>query len=169
MPEKPEEMTTSHSTYIHGSKANEQARLAALNEYLNSGYIGVVRPRRGDKILDVGSGPGQFTLMMGEMTGHGTSVLGIERDERQLEQARRMLGSAMPGIRDIARVEFRQGDAMNLPLDPEEWGGFDLAHARFLLEHLPDPGSVVAGMAKAVRPGGRVFLSDDDHDVFRLT
>src|SRR3990172_3801373 len=93
MPEKPEEMTTSHSTYIHGSKANEQARLAALNEYLNSGYIGVVRPRRGDKILDVGSGPGQFTLMMGEMTGHGTSVLGIERDERQLEQARRMLGS----------------------------------------------------------------------------
>ncbi len=63
---------------------------------------------------------------------------------------------------------MRAGDALGLPLRREEWGTFDVAHARFLLEHVPDPLSVVRAMVQAVRPGGRVVLSDDDHDVLRL-
>jgi SAM-dependent methyltransferase len=39
-------------------------------------------------------------------------------------------------------------------------------HARFLLEHVPDPAVVIEQMVRAVRPGGRVFVSDDDHDNF---
>jgi hypothetical protein len=37
-----------------------------------------------------------------------------------------------------------------------------------LLEHVADPGAVVRAMVSAVRPGGRVALLDDDHDVMRL-
>ncbi|HEV3119592.1 MAG TPA: methyltransferase domain-containing protein, partial [Gemmataceae bacterium] len=55
-----------------------------------------------------------------------------------------------------------------LPLREEEWGTFALAHARFVLEHVPDPQAVVEGMMRAVRPGGRIVLEDDDHDVLRL-
>ena len=55
---------------------------------------------------------------------------------------------------------------MELPLKDHEWGTFDVAYCRFLLEHLPDPVSAVSQMVKSVRPGGRVFLADDDHDYF---
>ena len=66
-------------------------------------------------------------------------------------------------------MEFRQGDARQLPLRDEEWGTFDLAHTRFLLEHVADPLAVVAAaMARAVRPGGRIVLEDDDHEGLRL-
>ena len=54
------------------------------------------------------------------------------------------------------------------PLAPEEWGSFDLVHARFLLEHLDDPARAVRVMARAVRPGGRVALVDDDHSLMRF-
>ena len=47
-------------------------------------------------------------------------------------------------------------------------GSFDLAHARFLLEHVPDPLAVVRTMVRSVRPGGRIVLADDDHGVMRL-
>jgi len=105
-------------------------------------------------------------MMMARAAGAGSAVLGIERDARQLAVARRLPGTAEPGM---AAVEFREGDAMQLQLGGKEWGSFDLAHARFVLEHLPDPAAAVRGMARALRPGGRLFLSDDDHDVFRLT
>ena len=55
-----------------------------------------------------------------------------------------------------------------MPLSASEWGAFDLANARFLLEHVPAPQEVVNGMARAVRPGGRVVLADDDHEALRL-
>jgi SAM-dependent methyltransferase len=58
--------------------------------------------------------------------------------------------------------------ALSFPLAPDEWGAFDVAHARFILEHVPDPARVVAQMVRAVRPGGRVVLCDDDHSLLRL-
>jgi SAM-dependent methyltransferase len=55
-----------------------------------------------------------------------------------------------------------------LPLSREERGTFDLAHARFLLEHVADPLAVVREMVSAVRPGGRIVLVDDDHELLKL-
>jgi SAM-dependent methyltransferase len=52
-------------------------------------------------------------------------------------------------------------------LRADEWGAFDVAHARFVLEHVQDPLAVVRQMVRAVRAGGRVVLQDDDHDVLR--
>jgi SAM-dependent methyltransferase len=43
-----------------------------------------------------------------------------------------------------------------------------LVHSRFLLEHLGDPLAAVKEMARAVRPGGKVALFDDDHDIMRF-
>ena len=57
---------------------------------------------------------------------------------------------------------------MNLPLADDEWGTFDVVHARFLLEHVTDPLAVVRSMVRAARPGGRIVLEDDDHDTLRL-
>ena len=47
-------------------------------------------------------------------------------------------------------------------------GRFDLVHTRFLLEHVPDPLAIVREMVAAARPGGRIVLIDDDHDLLRF-
>ena len=65
-------------------------------------------------------------------------------------------------------VEWRHGDALELPLEKSEWARFDVAHARFVLEHVREPEQVVRQMVRAVRRGGRVVLADDDHQVLRL-
>ncbi len=91
-------------------------------------------------------------------------MIGVERSEAQLAEARRL--AELAGERDA--IEFRQGDATRLPLRSEEWATFDVAHTRFLLEHVTDPAAVVREMLRAVKPGGRIVLEDDGHDVLRL-
>lgn len=117
----------------------------------------------GERILDVGSGLGQLTRRLADVSGPDGLVLGIERSPVQLEAARRIRMDE-----DAAPLEFRAGDAADLPLSVDEWGSFDVAHARFVLEHLADPVGAVRQMVRAVRPGGRIVLEDDDHDVLRL-
>jgi SAM-dependent methyltransferase len=151
----------SESHYIHGTHREEQRRLTALNEMLNSACLDEMHLRAGERVLDVGAGLGQLSR---EMARRGAKVVAVERSAEQLAEARRQ--AEQDG--EAGAVELRQGDAMQLPLRPEEWGGFDLAHTRFLLEHVPDPLSVVMQMVKAVRPGGRIILADDDHALLRL-
>jgi SAM-dependent methyltransferase len=79
-------------------------------------------------------------------------------------EARRL--ASLDGEEDL--LDFRQGNAMALPLRREEWASFDIVHTRFLLEHVTDPLAVVRMMVEAARPGGRIILQDDDHDVFRI-
>lgn len=152
------------SKYIHGAKPEEQRRLALMNQLLNEAALRELPLSEGQSILDVGSGLGLFSRAMAEAAGRGARVVAIERSAEQLAKARRLAARD----RGKVRVDFRQGDALDLPLSESEWGTFDLAHARFLLEHVPDPLAVVRKMVRAVRPGGRIVLADDDHDVLRL-
>jgi SAM-dependent methyltransferase len=131
---------------------------------LNEASLRELGLQGGETILDVGSGIGQFTRDMARAAGPSPRVLGIERDAEQLAEALRQAALA----READLVELRQGDALALPLRDDEWGTFDLAHTRFLLEHVSDPLAVVRGMVAAVRPGGRIVLADDDHDILRL-
>jgi SAM-dependent methyltransferase len=148
--------------YIHGTDPEEQARLSLLNDLLNIGSLRELQLQGGERILDVGSGLGQFSRAMARATG--VRVLGIERSAEQIAEAARQAAR----VDEAGLVEFRQGDALQLPLRDEEWGTFDLAHTRFLLEHVADPRAVVRAMARALRPGGRIVLEDDDHDGLRL-
>jgi len=151
-------------SYIHGSEPAEQRRLSRLNDLLNQASLNELKLQGGETILDVGSGIAQLTRAMARAAGNGARVIGIERDADQLAEARRQAWAQ--GEQDL--VELRYGDALDLPLRDEEWGTFDVAHTRFLLEHVSDPLAVVRGMVRAVRPGGRIVLADDDHDILRL-
>lgn len=151
------------SEYIHGSSPEEQHRLSLLNDILNESCLRELNLRQGEKVLDLGSGLGQFTRLIARTVGSDGHVSGIERDRHQILQAKRLAETSD----ETELVEFREGDALKLPLTVSEWRTFDVAHARFLLEHVPSPELVIAQMVRSVRPGGRVFVSDDDHDNFR--
>ncbi len=150
------------SRYVHGTSRPEQHRLALLNDLLNAGSLEALALRRSQRVLEVGSGLGHFARAMALAVGPRGKVVGVEKSARQIRVARRLPGARGP------RLEFRPGDARALPLAASEWGSFDVAHARFLLEHLPDPLAAVREMVRAVRPGGRIVLEDDDHDLLRL-
>lgn len=137
--------------YIHGYSEAEQRRLALMQTILNDAELARLDLTGVERILDVGAGLCHMAAALADASGG--SVVAIERDPRQ-----RAAAIAHP------RVEIRPGDAMALGLDAE----FDLAHCRFLLEHVPDPLAVMRGMVAAVKPGGRLVLVDDDHDVMRL-
>jgi len=157
-------MTEKPSHYIHGTDPDEQRRLSLLNDILNQGSLRELAVQGGESILDLGCGPGQLTRLMARAAGPEARVVGIDRSEAQLAEARRLAG--LDG--EEGRVEFRAGDVLDLSLGPGEWGSFDVAHTRFLLEHVSDPLAVVRAMVRAVKPGGRVALEDEDHDILRL-
>ena len=171
------------ATYIHGSEPEEQDRLSRMQLLLNDAELDALQrlgafaelpaaqpgaseassSASSHRILDVGSGLGQMSRRLA-LAGQAT-VLGIERDPKQIEVAQRLATESD----EAELVEFREGSAEELPLGDEERGSFDLAHARFLLEHVRAPELVVDEMLQAVRPGGLVALLDDDHPLLRFS
>jgi len=152
------------SGYIHGYSRDEQRRLTLMQSLLNEAELGAFDLTGVRSILDVGAGLGQMTRALARAAMPGARVVGVERDAAQIAEAQRQAAEAG----ESGRVELRQGAAEQLPLADSEWGAFDVAHARFILEHVPDPLRVVRQMVAAVRPGGRLLLLDDDHELLRF-
>jgi len=150
--------------YVHGYSAEEMRRLTRMQDILNDAELAALDLRGVSSLLDVGAGLGQMTRALARALEPRGRVVGVERDARQRAAAEQQ--AAEDGEKGL--VEFRAGDATALPLAPDEWTRFDLAHARFLLEHVRDPLAVVREMVAAVRPGGRVVLVDDDHELLQM-
>ena len=79
---------TPASQYVHGTDPAEQARLTRLNEFLNVGSLREMHPRPGERMLEVGSGLGQFARAVARATS--IPVIGIERSADQIAEARRV-------------------------------------------------------------------------------
>jgi 2-polyprenyl-6-hydroxyphenyl methylase/3-demethylubiquinone-9 3-methyltransferase len=100
------------------------------------------------KVLDVGCGGGILTEALARA---GAVVTGIDLGRAALAaaQAHQRLSGVRAGYRRIA-VET---------LAAEQPGAFDVVVCMELLEHVPDPASVVAACARLVRPGGHMFFA----------
>lgn len=157
-------MHGSDEHYVHGTEDWEQRRLSTLNALLNASSLRAMALSGGERVLDVGCGLGQFTRMIGRQVGPRGRVVGVERDPEQRAEAERQ--AREDGEAQL--FELRAGSALELPLADDEWGSFDVAHTRFLLEHVTDPLAVLRQMLRAVRPGGRIVVEDDDHETLRL-
>jgi len=102
----------------------------------------------GKTVLDVGCGGG---ILAESMAARGAHVTGIDMGEAPLEVARLHL------LESGQQVDYRQITAEQLA--EEMPGRFDAVTCMEMLEHVPDPASVIAACAALVRPGGRVFFS----------
>lgn len=143
--------------YIHGYSAKEQERLGTLNLLLNERCRKAFTIEENSKVLDVGAGLGILSRQIARETN--SEVIGVEKSEDQIAQFQKLAEKD----NETNLVELRTGSAYELPLKPAEWGTFDVAYTRFLLEHVSRPQQVVDQMAQSIRPGGQVILIDDDH------
>jgi 2-polyprenyl-6-hydroxyphenyl methylase / 3-demethylubiquinone-9 3-methyltransferase len=115
---------------------------------LRVGYINGRRPLAGRKVLDLGCGGG---ILSEAMAALGAEVTGIDAGEEPLAVARLHLRES--GL----RVDYRQ--ALAEEIAEEAADSFDVVTCMELLEHVPDPGSIVAACARLVKPGGEVFFA----------
>jgi 2-polyprenyl-6-hydroxyphenyl methylase/3-demethylubiquinone-9 3-methyltransferase len=111
-------------------------------------YIDARARIAGKQVLDVGCGGG---ILAESMARRGAEVTGIDMGETPLSVARlHMLESGV-------KVDYRRITAEELA--EERPASFDVVTCMEMLEHVPDPGSVIAACARLVRPGGHVFFS----------
>jgi len=115
---------------------------------LRLNYIDERAPLAGKKVLDVGCGGG---ILCEGLAQRGAHVTGIDMGEAPLSVAR--LHSLESGV----NVDYRQITVEELA--DAEAGQYDVVCCLEMLEHVPDPGSVVAACAKLLRPGGELFVS----------
>ncbi|MCB1866427.1 MAG: bifunctional 2-polyprenyl-6-hydroxyphenol methylase/3-demethylubiquinol 3-O-methyltransferase UbiG [Chromatiales bacterium] len=102
----------------------------------------------GLRVVDIGCGGG---ILAESMAARGASVVGIDLGEAPLSVAR------LHAIESGTRVDYRHTSAETLAA--AEPAGFDVVTCLEMLEHVPDPASVVRACATLVRPGGSVFFS----------
>ncbi|CAM3394630.1 cyclopropane-fatty-acyl-phospholipid synthase family protein [Kibdelosporangium persicum] len=110
-----------------------------------------LRIGRNSRVLDVGCGVGGPALRIARRTG--AQVTGISISREQIIRADALAASA--GLTHLA--EFRHADAMRLPFPPES---FDAAIAVESVFHMPDRTQVLGEIRQALRPGGRLVLTD---------
>ena len=115
---------------------------------LRLGYIDGIAALRGKKVLDVGCGGG---ILAESMAQRGARVTGIDLADKPLKVAQLHL------LESGNQVDYRNISAEDLAAELP--GGFDVVTCMELLEHTPDPASIVRACAALAKPGGRVFFS----------
>lgn len=144
--------------YLLGTHDAELRRLA-LQHQLWAGPTTAAWDRAGfgpgQQLLDLGCGPGYASFELARLVGPDGSVLAIDRSRRFMEHLR-----AEAAARGIGNVRAEVADITSLRLEP---GSLDGCFARWVFSFLDDPAPVLAPLARALRPGGRLVVLDYCH------
>lgn len=97
--------------------------------------------------LEIGAGGGSIALWLAKQVGSGGRVVAADIDTKLLHDL------------DMPNIEIRQHDILT---DDIEEGRYDLVHCRAVLSHLAEPEKGLEHMAAAIRPGGLIFIEDQD-------
>ena len=137
--------------YGYWTGPDDQSTFEQASERLTDIVVGKLAPRPGDRVLDLGCGTGKPAIQMARSTG--AQVVGVSVSTGDVE-----LGTALASAEGMSeQVTFQHGDAMDLDLPSSS---FDAVLAIELVVHVPDRGQVLKEIARVVKPGGRVVLTD---------
>ncbi len=116
--------------------------------------LALLAARPGERVLDVGSGPGFLVASLADAVGPGGAVHGLDQSVPMNTVARDLVG-ARPG------VSIDEGDALTLPY-PD--GAFDAAVSTQVYEYVADIAGALGELRRVLRTGGRALLLDTDWD-----
>jgi SAM-dependent methyltransferase len=110
------------------------------------------------RVLDVGSGAGDVSLLVAGLVGPNGKVVGVDCVEKAIEH-----GTARAQLREIKNLEFLLGDPTLMEFHQQ----FDAVIGRFVLMYYPDPADTVRRLARHLRPGGLMVFQEFDMDYLR--
>jgi DNA-binding transcriptional MerR regulator len=153
------ETMTMYDQYVHGYRAEENARLHdqadTLQELLHvdTGFAA------GSRVLEVGCGVGAQTVAIAERSP-GARLTAIDVSQDSLDAARQRVRAA--GLPDVT---FVKTDVYTLPhaRGPLSAAMFDHVVVCFLLEHLQRPGEALDRLRPMIKPGGTITVIEGDH------
>lgn len=141
-----ERYTHGHHTAVVNAHATRTAQ--------NSAAFLLPHLSAGQRLLDVGSGPGSITTDLAMLVDPG-EVVGVDQGPEMVER-----GRALALERGVGNARFERGDAYELAFDD---ASFDVVYSHQLLQHLARPVEALVEMRRVLRPGGLVAVRDADY------
>ena len=141
--------------YIHGFSEQEQERLFAQARILAPGVFDGWDLTGVSNLLEIGCGVGAELNLLRERWP-SVKLTGLDRSASHLAAGRARLP------KDIELVE---GDATALPFPDRS---FDRVITIWMLEHVPDPGTVIREALRVLKPGGKLVCTEVDNNTFRF-
>jgi ubiquinone/menaquinone biosynthesis C-methylase UbiE len=111
----------------------------------------------GGQVLEIAPGPGYFCIELAKLGKYQITGLDISKSFVEIAQK----NAAAAGI----KAEFRQGDAANMPFDPET---FDFLFCQAAFKNFSQPVRAIAEMYRVLRPGGTGVIVDLRRDASRV-
>ncbi|AKF87257.1 hypothetical protein MFUL124B02_40135 [Myxococcus fulvus 124B02] len=149
-------MSTNPTGYQPGHSDQEMKRLEFQSRVFRPLTEGVLRGaglRPGMRVLDVGCGVGDVSLLAAELVGPSGEVVGIDGAAPPLEWARRRARE-----QGLSQVRFEHSDMASLPRAQP----FDAVVERLVLVHQGDPLRFIHQMGEHLRPGGLLICHEMD-------
>ena len=140
------------SNYILGWSDAEEERLirqAMLLAPMTERLFREAGIGEGQRVLDIGSGIGDVSMIAARLVGPSGEVIGVERNAEYMARARERVAAV--GFRN---VKFVHADVNDLPVP----GPFDAAVGRLILTFIPDPVAVLRSVSRLLAPRGVVAI-----------
>jgi ubiquinone/menaquinone biosynthesis C-methylase UbiE len=144
------------SNYVLGHADVEVRRLLLQGRLYNDYTEHALRLaglRPGMRVLDVGSGPGDVSLIAARLVGPTGSVIGVDAAPEMIA-----LAGARAAEQGVSTVHFTQAAIDAITVDEP----VDAVVGRLILMHLPDPAATLRRLSSFVRPGGVIAFSEND-------
>src|SRR5918993_3364033 len=144
-------------TYVMGYSAEERERLiqqAGLFGPITERFLRTAGLDSGMRVLDIGCGVGDVSMLCAGLVGPDGVVVGVDRDPGALQRARERVAAAR-----LENVSFMEGDFRELPVAEP----FDAVVGRAVLMYAADPAEALRSLLPHLRTGGIVSFQEFDY------